>query len=371
MNAAAEIEREKLALLVGLEADFGMTPTDAIGVLVAAFDQILREKIEQCLIRHAAEIFASERADVDRRSLYVKGVRFEIEMLPNIHDPKSLLVCLIPRDAGLEGSQLKLETAVEVDIGGYGEFSKVVFEVPRLITAMDRDFLAGLTQGLFVAGNNWIYERALKSVRELSEEANQSLYRYMRTVVANQEVMNGFVFLALLDGSDFVVLDEGATSAAIKLASRDSWKVGRSPLDTAIQVMTQVVPDRESLVVDVVGYAKSTDFDLATTKYYHEDVSLFDALRAIWGEFVSIFPIVREGKMLLVAVFRTEFKSELEPILLVHAARLEEIAKEKIGRMRRMLRRLMQNRGADWPGAVGKFAGAFAASFLKTLQHHG
>ena len=74
--------------------------------------------------------------------------------------------------------------------------------------------------------------------------------------------------------------------------------------------------------------------------------------------------------MLLIALFPTEFRSELEPILTVHRPRLEQIAKEKIGQMKKILEILLQVRPSNWAETIGQFSGAFAASIIKSLQHH-
>jgi hypothetical protein len=126
----------------------------------------------------------------------------------------------------------------------------------------------------------------------------------------------------------------------------------------------------DSVIADTVNSGRIMDFDLTAGKYYQADNSFSESMRAVWGSSVSCFPVMLEGRMLLIALFPTEFKTQLEPILTVHRLRLEEIAKEKIGHMKKILQILLQVRSSNWAETIGEFTGAFAASYLKSLQHH-
>jgi hypothetical protein len=370
LDLEIKIETEKLALLKSLELSFGSITIESIANLVEGIDFILLDHLGRCLVRHAEHLFDAHRIDEDKQCFHVGGIRLELEIVPNVQKECCLLVCLIPRDLGLEHSQTKLRKAVEIKIDEPGRFSSVVYDVPKLCSISNKDLLTTLTRDVFVVGHNWMIEKTMKCIREASDDANRSLYEYMRTVVTDRRLMNGFVFSALLDERDFVVLDEAATRTAISLAAGSAWKLGRSPADLAVQAMTQVIPGVDSVIVDAVQSDKTMDFDLMKDKYYQSDNSFTESMRAVWGPSVSCFPLMKEGRMLLIALFPTEFKSHLEPILIVHRQRLVEIAKEKIGRMKRTLQTLMQVRQSNWAETIGEFSGAFAASYFKSMQHH-
>ena len=370
LDLAIKIETEKLALLKSLDLSFGSITIESIADLVDGIDFILRDHLKECLVRHAVHLFEADRIDEEKQCFHVKGIRLELEIAPNIRHDSCLLVCLVPRDLSLEHSQTTLRNAVEIKIDEPGRYSSVTYTVPRLCSITNEELLSTLTRDVFVVGHNWMNEKTMKCIREASDDANRSLYSYMRTVVTDRRLMNGFVFSALLDEKDFVVLDEAATRTAISLATSSAWKLGRSPADIAVQAMTQVIPIADSVIADVVKGEKTMDFDLTTDKYYQADNSFNESMRAVWGSSVSCFPLMREGKMRLIAIFRTEFKTQLEPILIVHHSRLEEIAKEKIGHMKKTLQTLKQVRHSNWAETIGEFSGAFAASVFKLLQHH-
>lgn len=370
MNLAITIEEEKLTLLRSLESAFESITLESISNLVAGFDFILQDHLARRLVHHARDLFLADRIDEERQSFYVAGIRFELEMVPNVQRDDCLLICLIPRDLSLEQGQTRLKKAAEVKIGTSGRYSLVVYDIPKLCSISNRDLLITLTKDVFAVGYNWITQKTMKCIREASDDANRSLYEYMRTVVTDRRLMNGFVFSALIDEKDFVVLDDGATSTAITLATDSAWKLGRSPIDLAVQAITQVIPRDDSVIVDAVQTERAIDFDLGGGKYYHTDISFSESMRAVWGSSVSCFPLMREDKMLLVALFRTEFKSQLEPILMVHGERLEQIAKEKIGRIKKTLEALIKVGKSHWAETFGEFSGAFTACFFKSMQHH-
>jgi hypothetical protein len=188
--------------------------------------------------------------------------------------------------------------------------------------------------------------------------------------VTDRRLLKGFVFSALIDEKDFVILDESVIHTAILLAANNAWKLGRSPADIAVQAMMQVIPRDDSVIVDTVQGNKTVDFDLTVDKYYQSDNSFSEAMRAVWGSSVSCFPIMLEGRMLLIALFPTEFKTQLEPILIVHRSRLEEIAKEKFSCMKNLLQMLMKVLPSNWAETIGKFLGTFSGSFYNSLHHH-
>jgi len=370
LDLAIKIEREKLALLKSLNLTFGSFTIGSIADLVEGIDLILQDHLGRCVVRYADQLFGADQIDQEHRCFHVGEIRLQVHITPNIRKDGCLLVCLIPRDLSLDQSQTRRRKAAEIKIEGPGRYSSIVYDLPKLCSISNKDLLTTLTRNVFLVGHNWMNEKTMKCIREASDDTNRSLYEYMRTVVTDPRVMNGFVFSALLGDKDFVVLDESATRAAISLAVNSAWKLGRSPADLAVQAMTQVIPRADSVIVDAVKSERAIDFDLTRDKYYQADTSFTDAMRAVWGSSMSCYPLMREGKMLLVAFFRTEFKAELEPILIVHGSHLEELAKEKIGYMKKTLQALAHIRHSNWPQTVGEFSGAFAASYIKMMEHH-
>jgi hypothetical protein len=370
LDPAIKIEAEKLALLKSLESLFGSITIESIADLVDGIDYLLLQHLGESLVRQATHLFNADRINEETQSFQVGNIRIEVEIGSNIQQEGCLLVCLIPRDLDLQKSEIRLRKAMEVKIDVPGRYSLVVYDLPTLCSIRDKDLLITLTKDVFIVGHNWMNEKTMKCIRQANYEANQSLYEYMRTVVTDRRILNGFVFSALMDEKDFVVLDETAIYNAISLAANTAWKLGRSPADVAVQAMTQVVPRADSVIADTINSGRTLDFDLTAGKYYQADNSFSESMRAVWGSSVSCFPIMREGKMLVIALFPTEFRSELEPILNVHGPILEQIAKDKIGHMKKILQILLQVRPSNWAETIGTFTGAFAASYIKSLQHH-
>jgi len=370
LDLAIKIEAEKLALLQSLDVTFGSITIETIATLVDGIDFFLQDQLGRCLVRHAEHLFKADRVDEEKQFFFIGGIRFELEIVPNVRRDSCLLVCLIPRDLSVDHSQRRLKKAIEIKIDALGRYASVVYDVPKLCTIANRDLLSTLTRDVFGVGHNWMNEKVMKCIRDACDDANRALYEYMRTIVTDRRLLNGFVFSALLDEKDFVVLDEAATRTAMSLAARSARKLGRSPADIAVQAMTQVIPGIDSVIVDAVKSEKTMDFDLTLDKYYHVDNSFSESMRAVWGSSVSCFPLMREGKMLLIALFPTEFRIHLEPILVFHRAQLERIAKERIGHLKKTLRTLTQVQPSSWAGTLGEFAGTFAAGFFKIMQEH-
>lgn len=370
MNPSIEIETEKLALLKALESLFGSITLESIAELVEGVDFVLLQHLGESLVRQASYLFNSDRISEETQSFQIGNIRIEVEIACNIQQEGCLLVCLVPRALDLKRSDISLRKALEVEINVPGRYSVVDYELPIMCSIRDKDLLTTLTKDVFIVGYNWMNEKTMKCIRKANDDKNQSLYEYMRTVVTDRRILSGFVFSALMDDKDFVILDEFAFFTGISRAANDAWKLGRSPADLAVQAMTEVVPLADSVIADTINSGGTLDFDLTAGKYYQNDNSFTESMRAVWGTSVSCFPIMREGRMLVIALFPTEFRSELAPILTVHRASLEEIAKQKIALMKKLLKILLQVRPSSWAETLGQFGGAFAASYIKTLQHH-
>lgn len=74
--------------------------------------------------------------------------------------------------------------------------------------------------------------------------------------------------------------------------------------------------------------------------------------------------------MLLVALFRTEYKSVLEPLLDIHRERLEKTAIEKINNIKNALQTVSKINPSGWSSFMGEFAGTFVASSVHIHGHH-
>ena len=343
---------------------------ESLPAWIEDIDTILIDNLADCLIRHSRELFNAQNINIQSRSIYVNGIRYDLKVAPSVDKETHLLVCLMPRDVSLKDSDARLYKVAEAKLDGLCRYSHITFELTKYCQIRERDFLITLAREVFLVGHNWLNEKAMRCIREVAEDANRSLYEYMRTIVSSPELMQGFVFSALLDGKDFVMLDETAARTAMTLATSSAHKLGRSAADLAVQAMTQVIASEESVIVDAIKEIKVMDFDLTKDKYYQTDHSFSDSMRAVWGPSVSCFPIMREGRMLLIALFRTEYRTHLEPLLLVHQECLEELAQKKIDRMKKMLQVLVKVREDGWATTGGELLGTFVGSLLKVFEHH-
>lgn len=371
MDATWAVESEKIGLMDELDHYFAEISIDTLTELVAALDDLLIDYLKRLIVKYATPLFGAEVVDKDAWSFHLKEAKIVVEKSIDLKDERHLVLGLLVRNLETNRTQRKKRHATRIDINGWGRYSSVVYDFPDICTVRDENLLTKLTKDVFVVGYHWMNEKTVSCIRRTLGQFNQSLYEHMRIIVPNEKLLDGFIFSAVYENNDFVVLNDFAISSALLLAEPNAWKLGRSAADVTIQMMTQVIPIEDSVIMEAVKNENSVVIDLSKDRYYQADDTFSDALRAVWGDSITCFPIVKEGDFLLVAFFITCHKDELEPMLIVHKQRLQQLAKDKSNMWKKGFELLSKVKARAPNAAVlGEFAGGFVGGLAHILEHH-
>lgn len=325
MDIFSSLQSDKIKLLDYLDSLFLTPSLDNITQLPDHVDYFLVEELKRFIVRYATHIFQSSDSSESTLIFKVKGVQIHIDSA-QILGSSQLVIAMLVRSLEVDDAGRKMREITE-RLPGTGAYSTVIFQVPTLLKYVDEKILKNLAVEIFSLGYNWLSERIITSIRRACDNTNRALYEYLRIMVPDRRILEGFVFSAAVQDKDFVVLDDVATRSALELASKRSEQFGRSAASMTLQMMLEVVPLSDSVIRDVMQQDGSIDIDLSAETYYQQgDEGFSDSLKAVWGNTVSCFPIVTSGKFFLVAFFMTQYKSELEPLLKAHRQRLCDIA---------------------------------------------
>jgi hypothetical protein len=261
------------------------------------------------IVRYA-EVFFGASPDMKRLVIKAGGYIVRINAVKGVPNEKTLHVMLLVRAVDFDPKKIKNRT-FRARLEGIGQFNAVTFSIPTIMPHIDEEWLKRFTSELFAVGYSWMGRRIIQGIREACEQTNRQLYDYVRAMVPNQELLTGFLFSAVADDKDFVVLDDVAVASAFTLAKNTSRRLGRSAADVVLQMMLEVVPINDSVIRVAVQHEDGLDLDLSRDEYYQRDNNFSQALRAVWGDSVTCFPIVRSGPMLLLAFYMTQYKEQL------------------------------------------------------------
>jgi hypothetical protein len=373
MDFFRDLQQDKIDLLDHLNSSFPSVALSLENLLVIpyAIDDILSQFLKSCIARHSPHLVGASAQDLGFDNFKVDGVTIDLTTTHNLKNEKNLIVAMLVHDVTIRSRQKKFRD-VTVRLRETGTYSSVTFQIPAVLTRVDDDDLKQLAAEIFLVGYGWMNQQIVKGIRHACETTNRELYDYVRLMVPNKEVLEGFLFSAASIESDFVVLDDLATSSALVLASKSAGRLGRSAADIALQMMLEVIPLADSVIIEAVKHESSIDLDLSHDSYYQSDNSFSQCLQAVWGQTVSCFPVVSEGEFFLVAFFMPKYKNILEPLLVAHKERLQHIAREHgkaisnnlkiVDGLRKKSKELNAGR---WAGVIGEFVGGV----LKA--HHG
>jgi hypothetical protein len=365
LNFVDFIESEKVGLYHQLDHLFSDSKLDQVEQATHIIDRLIAEYCCDALLRNAPTIFGADFSRVGKQLVTIGSVDYALQFSElDTRDEGNLPFLLSARttDTLPKGVQhLTIKLSVN------GRYRTATFTCPKVVDPKT-DLISELISSLFRVGYYWLDDKIVQAIRASCQATNRYLYRYIEAMLPEPSLLDGFWFSAAADEKDFVILDDFATLRSIHLANANAKRFGRSAANIVAEVVAEIVPINDSVIRDVANGDKSIDLDLSLDPYYSEKQSFRQALHALWGKRVTCYPILSEGKYLVVAFFPTSKKERLEPFLTHHRGRLREIAQQHSDSLIKNLRILSAFRSASTIGSAAEIAGRFVGGLLHS-QH--
>lgn len=258
--------------------------------------------------------------------------------------------------------------AISKAISEKGKFKLVEIFYPKGVLKIDESFIFALSVSLFNMGYDWLNTTLLRTIKEITKDLNVEIYDFMHRMILNHKLLEGFLFSVVTKDrtkkdKDFVLLDERATKTLVDLAEKSDYITGEAPARLVSDMVFEVVPVEESVIVEVIASNSKTDISLKNTDRWSTN-NLARTLRAVWGDMVCCYPITRDGAFILVAFYPKKNDKHIGNYLKLHRDAIDELAKKNVLNIQKTLRLLDKINGKEKALFGAELLGKFLSPIL-------
>lgn len=334
--------------------------------VVEEIDETIAIAIREALFRTHSYVFGSGSGVMSKASLLVDDIEYTIstDSQDALYE-KIFHIYIVPHVVDANPPEM---VSISRQIPEKGRFRKVEVAYPKSILRVDENFILTLSISLFNIGYDWLNTALIRAIKELTKNLNVEIYDFMHRMVQRHELLEGFIFSALTTDrgnkdKDFVLLDEAATRSLIQLAEKSEFIIDNSPARLVSDMVFDVIPIEESAIVDVVKSETKKDINLVNTDRYSSN-EFAKTLRAVWGDTVCSYPILGEGRYLMVAFYPKKNDQHISKYLKLHQKALADIAKKNIKEIDKTLKMLEKVNGKEMLLFGARFIGELLAPIL-------
>lgn len=290
--------------------------------------------LSQTIVEYSPDIIPDSVPNIKTGKIEFDGRHYDVVVRESLPNPEVVEIWLIQRDLGVPP---KRHRRTKVKLSGSGLYKRAhVYLTPDMKT--DFDLFAEIISTVFKTGYSWYEETMHRLISEESISA-RNLYSYIRTILPSDDFLKEFWLVSMNQNRGCYLVDDRMASSALPLITKLASTVNKSPIRLLCEFITGVLPFELTHSKDAVAENICIDVDLTRSKYL-EDKSLFvtSEIALLGSESISIFPIVRTGSAYFLAIFSTQNRPVLEPILSSHR---DDLVKE-FDRFRKSFNRLVE-----------------------------
>lgn len=329
-------------------------------------DVEISSAIKCAILKRHEYIFKKNSVAISDSSIKVDDVEYTVIIdAQDSYRKRAFMVNFIPLTKYHEVPEL---ITISRKIPQKGKFREIEILYPPKVLKIDETFLFNLSISLFNIGYDWLRTTLIRTIKETTKGLNIEIYEFIRRMVQNHDVLEGFIFSVLTTDrgrkdKDYVLLDETATSTLINLAEKSELITSDSPTKLVADMVFDVIPIGESVIADVVRSKNKQDIDLTNTDRYSSN-EFAKTLRAVWGDKVCCYPITSEGNFLLVAFYPKSNDKYITKHLKIHKDTLDAIARKNVSRIGKTLNVLEKINGKESALFGVELLGRFASAFF-------
>jgi hypothetical protein len=253
------------------------------------------------------------------------GEHYELSVCHDIKESSTLDISIIGRDPQVP----KVTARRTARVSGYGRIKRVRLYVCKSLDA-DVDMLYSIVAAVLEAGYEWMTHQ----IEELSASAELSLvdhlYREVHRIVENDLLQNNLWFSCVTKGHGFRLIEPSLVVKAFPLIDKHANEFGYGANRLVADLISTRLP-REGLLMHACAQLNQCmDGDMTLARYKHDGSTYLATLISLYGkEAFSIYPLYISPVFSVLALFPTETRSSLEPLLKEHREELSIlIAKE-------------------------------------------
>jgi hypothetical protein len=251
----------------------------------------------------------------------------------------------------------------ELALQGRGRYSSLRLYLGEGLKRQEEELAEDLSAH-FSAGYRWLEAHVVGELLAVEFGMTIELYMELRSALT-AKLADLVAVYGMNSRAAFYLLDPRAVQTALDRATASRGNIDSSPIELTTMLVTQLLDPEETVARMSLAEGRPLELKLEDSRYAATGLNLAEGAFYDTSRVVS-FPLVREGRVQLTAVFPAALQWQIEPKLHIVAGRCAEI----VNRQRRFAaNRLLSTRSslAVDAGGVAEVFGRFAGGFTDSL----
>lgn len=309
----AKIQASRRRLIELLEHHYPSLRLSNLRSACEAIEAEILTFLVSTMMEYASELFSMHESSDGLHLIDDSGEWYQISTAPNVREPSQVVMFLRP--VGFRTHEQASEFLI--DIGGYGSYRSILFlYLRRDGYRVNFSLMRSWFKAVFESGYHWFFEVAGSVANyQLADLANR-LYGYTRKYIPLESLGANLWFSVIVNGFGFRLVEPHVARNAFKIIDAHNRSRDHSTNRYVAELLGTFLPESIMLMRRVIDDGFCVDVDLSGTEY-RKDGSIYAlTLTALYGhESFTVYPIFKGRNLSVGAVFPTESRSHIEPVL--------------------------------------------------------
>ena len=350
------IDNIKATLINDLEKHFDQNDAKVVISISEGINDFVFMFLRQCIKSHSKELISADFLRIHA----CMEIIIDVMIAPDVWKPEILEIALVLR--GFKRAINKPQ-AIEITITKYGIYKKARIYVDDR-SHINIELLTQLISTCFMTAYSWLEEKIKLHIVKEHINITQRAYGCIRTVIPESQHNSRIWLATVFKDRGFHLLNHSILDKSFELIRSNENLDGEDPLRLMLEIITKTLPYEKMLTKLAIQKRDYLEVSLKTASYKNSESTYHKAALAIHGEHVGIYPIIKEGSILLVALFPAELSNF---VLLPLKSAKNQISKSYLDSASKISKLVSISKSAsiDWP--AGKF-GEFIGGFIKAMS---
>lgn len=300
-------------LLENIEQRFNSkTEFSEIAQLSESMDRYIEEFLVECIFEHHQYIFGAVKINKKDYCINKGGVYYNVAICTDIGDSNSIVLKILARDE--KGKALKYKT-LPVLFDHFGRYQKM-----RILYNIDCDTnnMASIIKNIYDTTYKWFLNEKLKAMLDNEKiSMTKEIYSRIKLLIPHEDIWPKVWFGAVSKEEGVYLLDHDNVTRSLITLRQKSSIISANPFKLVSEFINTVLPYAKMMAKEAINsHNESLDVDLTNALYHDEKNTYTLSEIGIYGSnSITIYPLIKQGSLLLIACFPTEHKAVVLPIL--------------------------------------------------------
>jgi hypothetical protein len=264
------------------------------------------------------------------RQFSVDGKLYETRVTENVRRPLVLDVAIAPIAAQ---SDWKLPRSPEkVKVHGAGRYAEVDIYLHESLAAA-RESMASALKAIFEVGYRWLQAHVMGELIDIEHAACSAMYTELRKSLPPPLWQHIWLYV-LAERKGLYVPDPIVVQDVLTTASARRSVGSLSPLELTVDFATRMLEANNTVSMGAIAADSIFEGDFSASPYASTGFGVTEEL--VWQyDTFAVQPLVRGGKILVVAGYPANLQAEIQPMLEKSKNRLAHVVNDQAKSMHR------------------------------------